>query len=100
MSTTKSFCCFSKSGKAYGIFNVKKLYLASVVIFEAGSAMCGAAPNMSTMIVGRVIAGLGGNGMYSGCLTCRLYPSSILSLDISVQNAVCLAFAISFHLST
>lgn len=57
-------------GKAYGTFNIKTLYISSIVIFEIGSAICGAAKTMDMMIVGRVIAGLGGNGMYTGCLTC------------------------------
>ncbi|KAL8791208.1 MAG: hypothetical protein Q9213_000165 [Squamulea squamosa] len=55
--------------KAYGVFNVKYLYCAHVTMFEVGSAICGAAPNMNAMILGRVIAGAGGSGMYVGCLT-------------------------------
>lgn len=35
----------------------------------AGSALCGGAPSEDAFIVGRVIAGLGGNGMYMGVLT-------------------------------
>lgn len=35
----------------------------------AGSALCGGAPTTNAFIVGRVIAGLGGNGMYMGTLT-------------------------------
>ena len=35
----------------------------------AGSALCGGAPSLDAFIVGRVIAGLGGNGMYMGVLT-------------------------------
>jgi MFS family permease len=46
-------------GKTYGIFNAKWLYIAAVVIFEAGSAVCGAAPNMNALIVGRAVAGIG-----------------------------------------
>ncbi len=49
-------------------FNMKWIYVSSVVVFEAGSAICGAAPNMSALIVGRVIAGAGGSGIYLGCL--------------------------------
>ncbi|RAL14075.1 MFS general substrate transporter [Aspergillus homomorphus CBS 101889] len=56
-------------GKAYGVFNVKWLYLLHVVLFEAGSALCGASPNMNALIIGRVIAGVGGSGMYVGCIT-------------------------------
>lgn len=56
------------SGKAYGIFNVKWLHVGSVTVFSIGSAVCGAAPNMNALIIGRVIAGVGGAGMYLGLL--------------------------------
>ena len=56
-------------GKAYGIYSVKTLFISTVILFEAGSALCGAAPNVNALIVGRVLAGVGGSGMYSGCLT-------------------------------
>ena len=55
--------------KLYGTFNAKNLYIVSVILFMAGSALCGAAPNMKSFIVGRVIAGVGGNGIYLGVLT-------------------------------
>jgi MFS family permease len=38
----------------------------SLVIFSTGSAICGGAPNMDALIVGRVIAGAGGAGQYLG----------------------------------
>jgi MFS family permease len=47
------------SGKAYGVFNVKYLFLSMVVTFEVGSAICGAAPTIEAFIVGRVIQGIG-----------------------------------------
>jgi MFS family permease len=55
-------------GYAYGLFDLKKLVLLSIFTFEAGSAVCGAAPTMDVLIVGRVIAGIGGAGMYLGAL--------------------------------
>ncbi|EHK49324.1 hypothetical protein TRIATDRAFT_262121 [Trichoderma atroviride IMI 206040] len=55
-------------GSLYGAFDIKWLYLASIILFEIGSAVCGAAPSMNAMIVGRVVAGVGGAGMYLGCL--------------------------------
>ncbi|KAL8982097.1 MAG: hypothetical protein Q9205_003290 [Flavoplaca limonia] len=55
--------------KAYGVFNVKWLYIFHVILFEAGSALCGGANTMNALIVGRAIAGVGGCGMYVGCLT-------------------------------
>ncbi|PQK15787.1 hypothetical protein BB8028_0006g01090 [Beauveria bassiana] len=57
------------SGKVYGLFDTKTLYLICGVIFCIGTTLCGAAPNMACMIVGRIIAGVGGNGMYVGVLT-------------------------------
>lgn len=52
--------------RAYGLFNVKWLIIFSVIVFEAGSALCGGAPTSNALIVGRVIAGIGGAGMYLG----------------------------------
>ena len=56
-------------GKAYGVFNIKWIYVFNVLLFETGSAICGASPNMTVLIIARVIAGIGGCGMHSGCLT-------------------------------
>lgn len=56
-------------GKLFGLCDVKWLYIVCVVLFMAASALCGAAPNMDSEIVGRVLAGAGGNGMYLGVLT-------------------------------
>ncbi len=53
-------------GRAYGIFNIKVLLLSSIAVFEVGSAVCGAAPTSDALIAGRVIAGIGGAGMYLG----------------------------------
>ncbi|KAL8893787.1 MAG: hypothetical protein Q9192_004924 [Flavoplaca navasiana] len=56
-------------GKFYNLFNAKWVYIASFVLFQASSALCGGAPNMTAEIIGRVFAGTGGNGMYLGLLT-------------------------------
>lgn len=45
------------------------MFLVSVVLFELGSTVCGAAPNMNAMIIGRVLTGVGGAATYCGCLT-------------------------------
>jgi MFS family permease len=50
------------------IFPAKWFYIAMVIVFEAGSAICGAAPNMNALIVGRVLAGIGAVGIYTGAL--------------------------------
>ncbi|KAK8034599.1 azole resistance protein 1 [Apiospora rasikravindrae] len=64
-------------GKAYGVFDIKTIFISNIVLFEIGSAVCGAAPNMRALIVGRVVAGVGGCGMYSGGLS---YIASLTSL--------------------
>lgn len=53
-------------GSLYTKLEVKWLYIGSIITFEIGSAICGAAPNMNAMAVGRVVAGIGGAGMYLG----------------------------------
>ncbi|KAL4942105.1 hypothetical protein BDV06DRAFT_170266 [Aspergillus oleicola] len=55
-------------GFLFTTFNMKWLYIAGIVLFQAGSAVCGAAPTMNALIVGRVIAGAGGTGIYLGGL--------------------------------
>lgn len=52
----------------YTSFNMKWTYFATMLIFEIGSTLCAAAPSMTTLIVGRVIAGAGGTGIYLGSL--------------------------------
>lgn len=55
-------------GKLYTYLSIKYIYLGALVIFEAGSALCGAAPNSPAFIVGRAIAGLGAGGIFSGAI--------------------------------
>ncbi|KAI5460751.1 major facilitator superfamily domain-containing protein [Mariannaea sp. PMI_226] len=55
-------------GELFGCFNMKWLFAGSVACFEIGSLICGAAPAMTALIVGRVIAGIGGSGIYLGGL--------------------------------
>ena len=42
------------------------VFLYAIVVFEIGSLICGVAPNSTTLIVGRAIAGLGSAGVFSG----------------------------------
>lgn len=63
-----SVCVILPLGNLYNSFNIKWIFFTTVVLFEIGSALCGAAPTMSALIVGRVIAGAGGSGIYLGSL--------------------------------
>ena len=56
-------------GKIYAQFDAKILYLISMFLFEAGSAICGAANIMDVLIFGRALCGLGGVGVYCGVMT-------------------------------
>ena len=62
--TTCAFGLFM--GRVYTFANPKWVYLSSLVIFEIGSAVCGAAPNSTALIIGRAIAGLGNAGLFQG----------------------------------
>ncbi|KAJ3193970.1 hypothetical protein HK101_003723 [Irineochytrium annulatum] len=52
-------------GKFADIFGRKWVFVTAIIIFEAGSALCGAAPTMEWLIVGRAVAGAGGGGIFS-----------------------------------
>lgn len=60
-------------GRIYTFFNTKIVYLVSIIIFEVGSALCGAAPTSSAFIIGRAIAGVGAAGIFSGAIPIFLY---------------------------
>lgn len=63
-----SICGFQfMFGKLYRTYPIKTLYTLSLLIFEVGSAICGAAPSSAGFIVGRIIAGVGASGVLAGC---------------------------------
>jgi MFS family permease len=53
-------------GYVFRHFEFKRIFVGSILLFEIGSAICGAAPAMDVLVVGRVIAGMGGAGIYLG----------------------------------
>ncbi|KAI0392294.1 putative MFS drug efflux transporter [Xylariaceae sp. FL0594] len=55
-------------GQLFSHFDGKVLFIASIVIFEVGSVVCGAAPSLNALIGGRAICGIGGMGIYLGTL--------------------------------
>ena len=50
-------------------FNAKWTYILCVVLFELGSAICGAALSMDALIIGRAICGVASSGIYVGVMT-------------------------------
>ncbi|KAH0282776.1 MFS general substrate transporter [Aureobasidium namibiae CBS 147.97] len=61
--------CVLPFGSMYAMYDAKKMYTICILLFSVGSALCGAAPNINAFIVGRVIAGVGGIGIYLGVMT-------------------------------
>lgn len=58
-------------GKLYTRVSIKWAFVASLLIFEVGSVICGAAPNSVALILGRAIAGIGCAGVTAGALIVR-----------------------------
>lgn len=56
-------------GKIYKFFPLKGSFLMAILIFEVGSAICGAAPSSNALIAGRAIAGVGAAGLGAGAYT-------------------------------
>jgi MFS transporter, DHA2 family, multidrug resistance protein len=52
------------SGFLANRFGIKRIYLASLSFFTLGSVLCGAAPNMLTLIAFRVLQGAGGAALF------------------------------------
>ncbi|KAI1112058.1 putative MFS drug efflux transporter [Nemania sp. NC0429] len=73
-------------GRVYSQFNSKWLYIFNVVLFEAGSALCGGAPNIEALIVGRVLCGIGGSGLYIGVMTLISITTSIAERPLYVSS--------------
>lgn len=48
------------------IFPSKVVIMFAIIVFELGSLICGVAPNMDVLILGRAIAGVGAAGIFSG----------------------------------
>ncbi|KAL8781664.1 MAG: hypothetical protein Q9213_005906 [Squamulea squamosa] len=55
-------------GRIFTLYHTKYVFLAAIGTFEIGSAICGAAPNSASFIIGRAIAGAGNAGVFSGVI--------------------------------
>ncbi|KAM0811150.1 putative MFS drug efflux transporter protein [Seiridium cardinale] len=50
-----SVCAILPSAALYAIFDLKTLFITSVLLFEAASALCGAAPTMNALIMSTLL---------------------------------------------
>ncbi|KAK0725996.1 major facilitator superfamily transporter [Lasiosphaeris hirsuta] len=63
-----AFVALLPVGKLYAKYNAKWVFVTNVVLFLAASAVCGAGPNMTAVIIGRVFLGVSGSAIYCGIL--------------------------------
>ncbi|CAK7198157.1 hypothetical protein SEUCBS139899_000815 [Sporothrix eucalyptigena] len=84
-------------GRFYAFYSNKIVFLVAIVLFEAGSALCGAAPNSVAFILGRALAGAGSAGVFAGAIviTIPLVPlhkrpiyQSMLGAIFGVSSAI------------
>lgn len=88
-------CCFTLFlGRVYTFYSPKYVYLSVILLFEVGSAVCGAAPNSVAFIVGRAIQGAGSAGMMSGGMV-LLVKSVPLAKRPAWMGAIGGTFAVS-----
>lgn len=64
LTSTASTPLWGKIGDLYGR---RRMFQTAIVIFLVGSLMCGLAPTMLLLIVGRLVQGIGGGGLYALC---------------------------------
>lgn len=61
--------CFNPiSGRVYQLYRTKRVFLLSMLVFEVGSTLCGAAPTSAALIAGRAVAGAASAFITSGCI--------------------------------
>lgn len=56
-------------GRIYTFYSTKWVFLSGIFLFEVGSALSGAAPSSTALIIGRAIAGFGSSGVFTGAIT-------------------------------
>ncbi len=67
---TLVFASFMLTGGTLGdIFGRKRFFLIGLSVFTAGSLLCGLAPSLSVLIVGRAVQGLGAAALLPGTLS-------------------------------
>lgn len=79
-------------GKFYSFYPVKWVFLSAILIFEIGSAICGAAPTSEALIVGRAIAGIGSAGIFSGAMIIITYSIPLEKRPMCMQFCLFASF--------
>ncbi|KAG8814226.1 hypothetical protein FRC17_001242 [Serendipita sp. 399] len=64
-------------GQILTIVPTKWVYLFTIFLFEVGSLLCGVAPSMNVLILGRAVAGVGAAGIFTSILTVVSYATRL-----------------------
>ena len=77
-------------GQLCTLFPMKIVYLVSLVAFEIGSTISASAPTSIAFIVGRLVSGAAGGGLWCGTLTLMAHavPTSKRHLYVSVVTSM------------
>ncbi|OUM51317.1 hypothetical protein BVG19_g412 [[Candida] boidinii] len=81
-------------GRVGYIFGTKKITIISVIIFEIGSLISGLSHSMNMLIIGRVIAGIGGSGITT-LIYLIINELSTIKYRSLFMNIVSVAFGVS-----
>ena len=75
-------------GRLGDIWGQRALYLAGLALFSSASLACGLAPNITTLIIFRVIQGIGAAIMTPGTLAIliRAFPPSQHGMAIGIYG--------------
>ena len=73
-------------GQLHKLFDKKLVFLSTVVLFEVGSIICGVSKSLDVLIVGRVICGIGGTGLFMSTMTI------VSSLTLPAERALYVSF--------
>ncbi|KAI8628948.1 MFS general substrate transporter [Xylariaceae sp. FL1651] len=72
-------------GRAYYLWKLKTVFLASIALFVIGSIISAVSPNSSVLIFGRAVQGLGSAGLFSGALTLASFAVSKKKLPLFIS---------------
>jgi EmrB/QacA subfamily drug resistance transporter len=77
-------------GSLADLFGRRRLYVAGLVLFATASAVCGAAPDATTLIVARAVQGVGAAAMFATtiALLTHTYRGKDLGIAFGVWGAV------------
>jgi hypothetical protein len=78
-------------GKILAFAPTKAVLLAAIFLFEAGSAISGASPNMDVLLFGRTLQGVGGAGLFVGIF------AAIANVSVSQSCAIVSSDPFSDH---